>query len=386
MKIIVNDYSGIPSIFDFASELALKGYKVIYLTSKQINLSGNFFKTYKKNKNLRIKLIETKNKIKKDNFFSRRSIEIDYGQQCWQIISEIKPQYCFLISLPIDPLYTLIKNCRKHKIKAIYWVQDIYFLAIKDVINKKLPFMGNLVSKIYEKKENYCFNNSFKNILIDKKFNHHFNLKRKDNLYIKNWIPLNTKKFISKKDNFFDLYKNKFKKIFIYAGTLGYKHSIETFLYLSKIIKNDLILIISEGRFFNQLKDKIKQDKILNIKIIPRFKSFDGLLAKLNRNLIGIVNINKEAADYSVPSKILTYINSGMPIIGLMPTDNQAAKIIKKHKLGIILNNENNYKVNELTNKWLKKTSTNCLAFAKKNFDTKKIVKQIENKVFKYEN
>jgi colanic acid biosynthesis glycosyl transferase WcaI len=382
MKIIVNDYSGIPSIFDFASELALKGYKVFYLTSKQINLSGDFFKTYKKNKNLTIKLIKSKNKIKKDNFLNRRSIEIDYGQQSWQIISKIRPEYCFLISLPIDPLYDLIKKSRKNKIKAIYWVQDIYFLAIKDVINKKIPFVGNLISKIYEKKENYCFKNSFKNILIDKNFNNHFNFKRKDNLYIKNWIPLNTKKFISKKNNFFNLYKNKFKKIYIYAGTLGYKHSIKTFLNLSKIIKKDLIIIISEGKFFNQLKNIVKQDKISNIKTISRFKSFQNFLAKLNRNLIGIVNINKQAADYSVPSKILTYINSGMPIIGFIPKYNQAAKIIKKNQLGIILNDRNTSTINELSNNWLNKTSTNCLIYAKNNFNTKKIVEQIETKVF----
>lgn len=382
MKIIVNDYSGIPSIFDFASELALKGHRVCYLTSKQVNLSGNFFKTYKKNKNLTIKLIKTKNKIKKDNFFNRRLIEIDYGQQSWQIISKIRPEYCFLISLPIDPLYDLIKNSRKNKIKTIYWVQDIYFLAIKDVINKKIPFVGNLISKIYEKKENYCFKNSFKNILIDKNFNNHFNIKRKDNLYINNWIPFNTIKFINKKNNFFDLYKHKFKKIYLYAGTLGYKHSIKTFLNLSKIVKEDLILIISEGKFFNQLKQIVKQNKILNIKTISRYKSFQNFLAKLNRNLIGIVIINKEAADYSVPSKILTYINSGMPIIGFIPKYNQAAKIIKKNQLGIILNDRNTSTINELSNNWLNKTSTNCLIYAKNNFNTKKVVEQIETKVF----
>ena len=150
----------------------------------------------------------------------------------------------------------------------------------------------------------------------------------------------------------------------------------------SKIIKKDLIIIISEGKFFNQLKNIVKQDKISNIKTISRFKSFQNFLAKLNRNLIGIVNINKQAADYSVPSKILPYINSGMPIIGFIPKYNQAAKIIKKNQLGIILNDRNISTINELSNNWLNKTSTNCLIYAKNNFNTKKIVEQIETKVF----
>ena len=156
---------------------------------------------------------------------------------------------------------------------------------------------------------------------------------------------------------------------------------IQGFLVI-KIIKKDLIIIISEGKFFNQLKNIVKQDKISNIKTISRFKSFQNFLAKLNRNLIGIVNINKQAADYSVPSKILTYINSGMPIIGFIPKYNQAAKIIKKNQLGIILNDRNISTINELSNNWLNKTSTNCLIYAKNNFNTKKIVEQIETKVF----
>ena len=71
-----------------------------------------------------------------------------------------------------------------------------------------------------------------------------------------------------------------------------------------------------------------------------------------------------------------------MPIIGFIPKYNQAAKIIKKNQLGIILNDRNISTINELSNNWLNKTSTNCLIYAKNNFNTKKIVEQIETKVF----
>ena len=385
-KIIINDYSGLPSIFDLAAKLALNGYQITYITSKQVNLGGNYYKTYSKNKNLIIKFIKTKSKIKKDSFFSRRNIEIEYGERSWEIISTIKPKYCFFISLPIDPLYDLIKKNNKNEIKSIFWIQDIYFLAIKEIINSKIPIIGTLISKIYQYKENYCYNNSFKNILIDKTFNQHFFNKRKDNILIKNWIPRETRSFSNQKNNFFNKFKKKYSKIYVYAGTIGYKHSPKIFIKLSKLIKDSLIIVISSGKFFNQLKKVINEQNLKNIKLLNRFNSFQQLLRHLNKNLIGLVHINKHASSYSVPSKILTYINCGMPIVGFIPKKNQAAQIIQKNNLGVILDNNNLDKINQINTSKFKIMSKNCFNYANKNFNTKIILNKIKTQIINDKN
>ena len=151
-------------------------------------------------------------------------------------------------------MYNVIKFCKKNNIETFFWIQDIYYLAIKSVLKKNylLYFVfGFFISKLYEYLEKYCYLNSTKNILITKKFLN-FYPPRKNNFIIENWVPLNMKKIKNRKRKYFSIIqKNKFN--FLYTGTFSYKHKSNILLTLADKIKNSNIIILSNDKFAKDL-------------------------------------------------------------------------------------------------------------------------------------
>ena len=379
-KLLLVDYSCHPFSIQLAQSFSKKNIKVFYVFSKNVNLTGKFYKNFS-NKNLKIIPIKTK-KFYKYNFLERRSSEIEFATSLIKISKQYNIKIVILANVPIDPLYKFIKYCNKKSIKNFFWIQDIYNLAIKNVLKQNKFFyytFGYFISMYYKYLENYCYLNSTKNIVIDKKFKNFFP-KRKNVYEIQNWVPNDLKeKLLSKKKIYKELkIKNKFT--FIYTGTLSYKHHFNNILQLAVKNQDSQIIIFSNDKFINDLK---KRSKILNIYNIYFFKtvSYDLLSSYLNIADVGLVNLNSDANNLCVPSKVLTYYSNSLPVLAAMPTTNLASKNIIRYNTGFVSNpkNINLYLKNAnliKKDKLLRlKLSNNCKLYANNKFDIKKITK-----------
>ena len=377
-NLIIIDYSCHPFSLDLAYNLANKKINVHYIFSKNINLTGNFYKSFQ-NKNLKFHSIDVKN-IPKHEFMKRRSKEIEFGKKTIKKISKLNSYKVILANLPIDPLYDLIRFCKKKNIDSYFWIQDIYYLAIKNVLKKNIFFyffFGYLIYKFYSYLEKYCFLNSTKNILITKKFLNSFP-KRKNNYVIENWIPISKSQTSKKKYNYILNKIDKKKFTFIYTGTLSYKHHSENLLQIASRDRNCNIIILSNDKFAKDLYLIAKKKNINNIYLF-KLVSYNDLEHFFKFADVGIVNLSDESSDLCVPSKVLTYYKFGIPVLGSMPSNNLASKNIKKYKTGLV-SNPNDIKKNIKYSMILKKNhklrkifSKNGSNFAKKKFNIEKI-------------
>ena len=115
--------------------------------------------------------------------------------------------------------------------------------------------------------------------------------------------------------------------VFLYAGTLSYKHDSKMFMKLSENFKDSKIIIFSQGKFAEDLKKKSKSHNNL---IVKNWVNLNELQSIFSLADVLLVSLSKNAGKYSVPSKILNYFFSGKPILGMMPKENLASeKIIK---------------------------------------------------------
>ena len=126
----------------------------------------------------------------------------------------------------------------------------------------------------------------------------------------------------------------------MYSGTLGYKHNPDLILSLAKEMKDDesvVVLVTSEGKVVGYMKQVATQENISNIKFLP-FQPFEDMPSMLGAADILIGVLEKEAGIFSVPSKVLTYLTSGKPIVLAVPKVNLASKIISQNNAGILCN------------------------------------------------
>ena len=239
----------------------------------------------------------------------------------------------------MDPLYEIIKYCKSNKIKTVFWMQDIYSVAISKILNKKIPLIGRLIGKYYFYLEKKCEHLSDKIIVISpdfKKFLDKESLSKTK--VIENWSP-----FIKPKVSKIQYYKRKLNPLnkfcFIYSGTLGYKHNPELFIKIAEKFPNSIIIVSSKGKFALKLK-KISQRKLLNIKVID-WIDYKHLSSFLSIADVFIVTLDSNASAFSVPSKIYAYLTLGKPILASMPFENLGSKKIKKIKVGYVSKPEN---------------------------------------------
>ena len=338
MKILVNDYSGHPFLFELSQHLSKK-YKIIHSYAQYFETPKANFNEKSQCKNLKIVPIKIKQKFKKDNFFSRRSNDVFYGKKIINLIEDQKPKIIICAQVPLDPLYEIIKYCKSNKIKTVFWMQDVYSVAISKILNKKIPLIGRLIGKYYFYLEKKCEHLSDKIIVISpgfKKFLDKESLSKTK--VIENWSS-----FIKPKVSKIQYYKRKFNPLnkfcFIYSGTLGYKHNPELFIKIAEKFPNSIIIVSSKGKFALKLK-KISQRKLLNIKVID-WIDYKHLSSFLSIADVFIVTLDSNASAFSVPSKIYAYLTLGKPILASMPFENFGSKKIKKIKVGYVSKPEN---------------------------------------------
>ena len=338
MKILVNDYSGHPFLFELSQHLSKK-YKIIHSYAQYFETPKANFNEKSQCKNLKIVAIKIKQKFKKDNFFSRRSNDVFYGKKIINLIEDQKPKIVICAQVPLDPLYEIIKYCKSNKIKTVFWMQDVYSVAISKILNKKIPLIGRLIGKYYFYLEKKCEHLSDKIIVISpdfKKFLDKESLSKTK--VIENWSS-----FIKPKVSKIQYYKRKLNPLnkfcFIYSGTLGYKHNPELFIKIAEKFPNSIIIVSSKGKFALKLK-KISQRKLLNIKVID-WIDYKHLSSFLSIADVFIVTLDSNASAFSVPSKIYAYLTLGKPILASMPFENLGSKKIKKIKVGYVSKPEN---------------------------------------------
>lgn len=142
-------------------------------------------------------------------------------------------------------------------------------------------------------------------------------------------IPASKNKFIEK-------YNLQDKFIVSYSGNLGKTHPVEKIVDLAKNLVEDreiCFLIIGEGdkkKFLLQRQNKLK---LPNLKILDFQPTslFPHVLAAAH---IGVVTLESDAADLSVPSKTYNLMSAGKPILTIAKETSELAKIIKSNGIG----------------------------------------------------
>jgi len=119
----------------------------------------------------------------------------------------------------------------------------------------------------------------------------------------------------------------------VYSGTLGYKHNPSLLLDMARRRPDVHVMIFSEGQVADRTAAEAKAEGLANFHVRP-WVPFADLPRMLSASDVFVAVIEPEAGIYSVPSKILTYLAIGRPILALVPDENLAARLIDRNEAG----------------------------------------------------
>ncbi|MFR4161297.1 MAG: glycosyltransferase family 4 protein [Paraclostridium sordellii] len=127
------------------------------------------------------------------------------------------------------------------------------------------------------------------------------------------------------------------KKVLVYGGNLGKPQGIDFIIDCIKENEkrdNTFFVIVGSGTDYKKISSFIKENSIKNTIIYPYMpkEDYDKLVKACD---IGLVFLDKRFTIPNIPSRILTYMEFGMPIIAATDKNTDLNQIIESGKFGL---------------------------------------------------
>jgi glycosyltransferase involved in cell wall biosynthesis len=342
MRLLIHDYAGHPFQVQLSRELARRGHQVTHAFAGGL-LTPRGALARRADDPATFESVEVPMspdyRANKYSFLKRRRYEVEYGQELAKLVSRLEPEVVVSGNTPTEPQWAFGLAARGRSIPMVTWVQDFYSVAVDKLARKKLPLIGALAGWWYRRLDALCFKHSARIVAITEDFRPilgQFGVPAEKVTVIPNWAPLDELPLQPRSNPWSKLHGLEGAFVFHYSGTLAMKHNPDLLRQLALQFRSDpqvRIVVVSEGPGADYLAQHKATEKLDNLLLLP-FQPFDVVPEMLAASEVLIAVLEPEAGIFSVPSKVLTYHCAQRPILGAIPEENLAARIIMEQGSG----------------------------------------------------
>jgi colanic acid biosynthesis glycosyl transferase WcaI len=343
MRIAVHDYAGHPFVFELSRQLAKAGHEVMHLFFEgDPGPKGASTLRTSDSRNLHISPVKIRRNYRKDNLFVRRSQDIEYGLNCSREILAFDPDIILSGNTPIESQNILLSSATRKGACFVFWMQDFYSLAIRELVGNKFLGFGGLISSYYESLERRLLGKSDAVVIISDDFIPGLEgifVDHSEFYTIPNWGAIEDISVVEKLNPWSRKMGLQSEYVILYSGTLGLKHDPMAICALSDHFADDRdvrIVVSAVGAGFDALKSELESNPRPNL-ILKGLEPFDALPDMLGSADTFVALLEEDAGRYSVPSKVLSYLCAGRPILLSAPSSNLSSKIVLEAGAGRVV-------------------------------------------------
>jgi colanic acid biosynthesis glycosyl transferase WcaI len=337
LKILLSDYSGHPFQVQLARELARRGHQVIHTFSAAFQTpKGNLVRQDGDPAGFDVVPVRTAQPFAKNTFVKRRRQEIEIGHRLADLVRDFRPDVVISSNAPLDTQRVFQAAARKAGAKFVFWLQDIYSEAIGKVIPRKIPVAGHAIAGWYRHLEFSMLRHSDRVVAITEDFTPILvagGVQPDRIATIENWAPADELPLFDRENEWATAHMPAEGLRVVYSGTLGYKHNPALLMEMARRRSDVQVMIFSEGQVADKVAADAAAEGLRNLHVRP-WVPFADLPRMLSGADVFVAVIEPEAGVYSVPSKILTYLAIGRPILASVPDENLAARLIGRNEAG----------------------------------------------------
>ncbi len=343
MRILLHDYSGHPFQVELSRELARHGHTVLHLYSRAIQSPrGRLERSADDAAGFAVDGIEIGAAIDKYGFAKRWFQERRYAKKLVDRIRVFQPDAMISGNAPPHVQKAALACARSSGARFVFWLQDLYGEAAQRLLPKRLPLIGGLAARWLTSVEARCLRGSDVVVAITDDFIpvlQSYGVARERITVIENWSPLDEITPRPKVNDWSRRHDLATSVNLTYGGTLGLKHDPSLLVALAKALTDRpeaRVVVASEGLGATYLAEARAREQLDNLVLLP-FQPFADLPDMLGASDVVLALLEPDAGVFSVPSKVLTYLAAGRPIVGAMPKNNLAARLIEREQAGLVV-------------------------------------------------
>jgi len=244
---------------------------------------------------------------------------------------------CLVYSPPLPLGFTGRALRRKSSTVFVLNVQDLFPQSVIDLKILK----NRLVIKLFEflEKKIYSFAS---HITVHSPGNRvhltETGIEPQKTTVIPNWIDTDFIKPGRKTNPFSKHHGLVGKYVISFAGVLGYSQDVDIVLDAAETLKSEkqmLFLIVGDGVQKDRLTKKAKSLQLDNVLFLP-MQSRDTYPQVLHSSDVCLSTLNKDVLSPVVPSKILSIMAAGKPLVACMNLNGDAPAIIQQAECGYV--------------------------------------------------
>jgi colanic acid biosynthesis glycosyl transferase WcaI len=337
MKILVHD-SGHAFPIQLSRHLAARGHEVVHLYAASMAMPrGPVAPRPDDPPNFAVRGLSLGRPIEKYSYFRRVLDERAYGRLLAREIETLRPDVVLGGTSATDVQAAAVAACRRLGIGFVFWAQDLNAVAIDRLLRRRLPLIGALAGRYYLGLEARLMRQSDAVVVISDDFVpmlESWGVERRRIAVIENWAPLDELPVRPRDNAWARAHGLADRLVFLYSGTLGLKHNPDLLLQLARRFADRpevRVAVVSEGLGADWLRERAGQAP--NLVLLP-YQPFERLPEVAATGDVLLAILEPDAGAFSVPSKVLTYLCAGRPILGAMPTENLATRVIERARAG----------------------------------------------------
>ncbi|MHB8642706.1 MAG: methyltransferase domain-containing protein [Gaiellaceae bacterium] len=344
-RILVHDFAGHPFQVQLSRELARRGDTVLHLYCPSYpNGRGELERRRDDPPGFAPEPVALRHELRKYSLFGRPLDELGYGRLLRRRIRRFAPEIVLSANAPLLVQSAALASARSVGASFVFWQQDIHGLAMRDIARARLPRLGRLVAPFFPWLERRLVARSDLVVPIGDSFLTPLRewLIPDDRVaVIENWAPVEELPLVERENRWKREHGLAGRSILLYAGTLGLKHDLDVLFELARAVdpRGARVVVVSEGSGATALVSRLAREPLAALTVLP-FQPYERLAETLGAADILVALLGRRLGSYAVPSKVLTYLCAGRPLLAAMPAENPAARILVRAEAGIVVEPE----------------------------------------------
>lgn len=342
MRIAIHDYAGHPFVFELSRQLARDGHVVRHFFFQgDAGPKGDAQQRADDPDNFSVEPVAISAAYRKDQLLRRRAQDIEYGRKAGAAVAAFRPDIVLSGNTPLEAQGPLMAAARRAGAAFVFWMQDFYSLAVRKLLSDKLFGVGALATTWYERLERLQLMRSDAVVLISDDFLSGLAELDVDSAgveIIPNWGALDALP-LRPRDNAWSQAQGLSEAfVFLYSGTLGLKHDPMLLCDLADAFADDpsvRVVVAATGLGASLLAEELAVRPRPNL-VLKGLEPIEALPDVLGSADVVMALLENDAGRFSVPSKVLSYLCAGRPVLLSAPVDNLAARVLEEAGGGLV--------------------------------------------------
>lgn len=331
MRLLVFDFSGHPFQAQLSRELSRRGHNVTHAWCDAY-VSGHGRLEAGPGERVRFSPVSVGRSIAKTSYAKRSLQEVRLGLDLLTFVRRTRPDVVLVANTPIPMMVMLTAMLWLRRTPWVLWHQDVQAVAVARLAGNKLSPIFSVLARVLGWGERWSSRRAAAIVVITEAFRGvHAEWGTADKVtVIPNWAPLDEISPRERDNDWAVTHGLDDEPTLLYAGTLGLKHDPELLVALAAEVRAQgtpvRLVVVNEGPAEPIVRAAAARLSV-PLTLLP-FQSYADLPDVLASGDILVVLLEQDAGEFSVPSKTLSYLAAGRPVLGLMPSENLAASLV----------------------------------------------------------